>query len=273
MFEHMENMQLDGVPIQSTSSWTPYSPTPMKLKDEQWDIKVPPAKELIGWYNEKMFGYPGLTKKKYLSADLELLKEELSTGFICKEEFSYMNSLYNLVKFISQGEDQCTFQIPEDFLLNFKDLDFPVASNLTDCYDKIMHGHTWSHSKLSIVAIGSITDVEPKEMVIHNFKLACLFFLHHMAYAGHTVFTEDMLYRAYRTCYKHYWGNILDNTKPDTTLVPEVAVTDDFMVTTNFGWYRLTRQGFLPDGLTYTRVDHFVPIKNLLYYTEEELGV
>ncbi len=271
MFENMENFKVDGVPVQKTQSWTPYNPTPLKFNTSIWDLKFPSAAELIDWYNNKMLGLPSISRHKYLTTDVELLQEQLASDFINGDEFAFMHELYELIKFKGSGKNECIFQMPEDLILNFEKLDESIKSNLQECYGEIKHGHTWSWSELEISPVER-SEEEPRRVIIHNFKLACLFFMHDLTYSGQQECNATNLYKGYRRAAQHYWDNAI-RSETEARLMPEKLIHHDIDIPDHRGWFSIDRSGFMAGGMSYTRRDHFVPISNILYFTPEELGV
>lgn len=272
----MHDMKVDGKAIQPQMEWTPYNPFTIPFDNKTWDLD--PVSDWLKWYNERMFGYPGLSTKNYLTMSAELLKDDLDNRLRLDAEFGFMQTLYQLLKHAGDTGSQQVYQMPEDFYREFVKNAETLSDDIKNHYLSIKRGFVWTHAVMSIAPVHTVvgrritamvaemTDPQPipQKFVIHNFKLACMYFLQEML-RRKAPYTTLELYKLYEVTQKNYWNNVLcDFDDEPQQLKLNDIVDKDLHARQIPRWGEHTFKNFIFDGRKVTVNAYFAPVNEIL---------
>lgn len=278
MFDGMESMmhdmKLDGKSIQVTQEWTPYNPFTVPFKNTTWEFT--PVTDWLKWYNEQMFGYQGLSVKNYLTMDAELLKDDLDTRLRSDDEFDFMQVLYQLVKHAGDPDSQQVYQMPVDFYREFVQNSLSLDDKLKPFFLEITQGYVWAHSILSISPVHSHTNryaqgmstkcFKPNIVYLHNFKLACMYFLQELL-RRETPCTTIELYKVYKVAQANYWDNVFGAIQKGDEYPLTEVIEKNLHAKQCPSWFVHRFENFIFDGRRVVLQNYFAPINEIL--TEE----
>lgn len=254
MSQSYENVKINGCDVPTTSEWTPYNPFTMKLPNEELQIDIPKDKQSWrAWYADHLLGYAGITPRKYLTMDAELLKRELDRFLILKDEFIFMQWIYQLVRHHGDPESQQVFQMPEDFYREFifkNHESLPAESNfgLSLCKDQLV----WVSSSLIISPVHGGVTSNRKVIPIYNLKIIVVYLLNKLRRKKVTI-TYTNLCQEYSDHCDWLWNRVFQDHQEESIGTP-ITISDSLPI---YGW--------VEDGQQYKLTSHFT-------YLDEVIG-